>query len=215
MNEDRKHHPRVAFGRDYFQIVPERAALLVIDMQNSFVADGAVFQSPDGLRIIPNVNQLVARCRRSQIPVIWTQSDHSWPGGGLILDKHPVIRRSRELWLGDPSMDLYPDMTQPAAGEHRIVKHKYDAFHDTDLDTALRNLQRDTLFITGVATEVCCESTTRAAFFHDYKVVFLRDATGAFDPAIQDATCDRMDTFYARAMYTKELLAILEIGGEP
>lgn len=214
MTEDRRELTKVAFGPNFFKISPTDCALLVIDMQNSFVTEGAVFQSPDGIRIVPNVECLVTCCRALSIPVIWTQSDHSWPGGGRILDKHPVIRESRELWNGDPSMDLYPHMIQPEPGEHRIVKHKYDAFHDTDLDTALRNLRKDTVIISGVATEVCCESTARAAFFHDYKVVFMRDATGAFDPAIQEMTCDRMDTFYARAMWTKDVVTILKDGGE-
>lgn len=201
--------PKQVSGEDYFRIVPERTALLVIDMQNSFVAPGAVFEAPKGREIIPNIDRLVHTARANGLPVIWTQSDHSPPGGGLILDRHPVIREHPELWIGDESFDLYPEMVQPAAGEHRVVKHKYDAFHATDLDTALRNLGCDTVVITGVATEICCESTARAAFFHDYKVVFVRDATAAFDPEIQDATCDRMDAMFARVMRTDGVLSDL------
>jgi ureidoacrylate peracid hydrolase len=145
-------------------------------------------------------------------PVVWTQSDHSPPGGGLILDRHPVIRATRELWHGDETFELFAGMTQPRPGEHRVVKHKYDAFHNTDLDSALRNIGKDTVIITGVATEICCESTARAAFFRDYKVVFVRDATAAFDPAIQEATCDRMDDMFARAMTTGDVLAALRDG---
>lgn len=197
--------PKQVFGEDYFELRPQTTALLVIDMQNSFVASGGVFQAPRGLAIIPNVDSLVNAARAAQRPVIWTQSDHSPPGGGLILDRHPVIGKTPELWIGDASFDLYPTMEQPLPGEHRVVKHKYDAFHDTDLDRALRNLGCDTVVITGVATEICCESTARAAFFHDYKVVFLRDATAAFDPDVQDTTCDRMDAMFGRAMTTVEV----------
>lgn len=205
--------PKQVFGADYFEIDPATTALLVIDMQNSFIAPGAVFEAPKGREIIPNIDRLVPAARDVGCPVIWTQSDHSPPGGGLILDRHPVIRATTELWAGDPTFDLFPEMVQPLADEHRVVKHKYDAFHDTDLDRALRNLGRDTVVITGVATEICCESTARAAFFHDYKVVFVADATGAFDPDIQDATCERMNAMFARAMATAEVLAAL--GGLP
>lgn len=199
--------PKQVFGADYFEIDPATTALLVIDMQNSFIAPGAVFEAPKGREIIPNIDRLVLAARDVGCPVIWTQSDHSPPGGGLILDRHPVIRATTELWAGDPTFDLFPEMVQPLADEHRVVKHKYDAFHDTDLDRALRNLGCDTVVITGVATEICCESTARAAFFHDYKVVFVADATGAFDPDIQDATCERMNAMFARAMATAEVLA--------
>ncbi|MEJ7669609.1 MAG: isochorismatase family cysteine hydrolase [Casimicrobiaceae bacterium] len=202
------------FGSDYFRIDPKRCALLVIDMQNSFVEKGAVFEAPKGREIIPNINRLVAVARTLDVPVIWTQSDHSPPGGGMILERYPVIKNTKELWKGDRSFDLYADMVQPEERDHRIIKHKYDAFHDTDLRTALKNMGKDTIIITGVATEVCCESTARAAFFNDFKVVFLRDATGAFNPDFQDLTCDRMDRLFARVVRTDELVAVMQKGGD-
>jgi ureidoacrylate peracid hydrolase len=206
--------PKEVFGSDYFKIDPGSCAMIVIDMQNSFVEEGAVFAAPKGREIIPNIDRVVAYCREHDIPVIWTQSDHSPPGGGLILERYPVIKHTRELWLGDRSHDLYGDMTQPEPDEHRIVKHKYDAFHDTDLDTVLKNLRKDTVILVGVATEVCCESTARSAFFHEYKTVMLRDGTAAFNPDLHDLTCDRIDLLFARVMSTDELLKTLQSGGE-
>nr|AEX65051.1 hypothetical protein [Rhodococcus sp. Mel] len=203
--------PKQVFGEDYFTINAATTALLVIDMQNSFVAPGAVFEAPKGREIIPNIDRLIGEARLAGAPVIWTQSDHSPPAGGRILDRHPVIKFTPELWIGDPSFDLYPEMEQPLDTEHRVVKHKYDAFHETDLDRALRNLGCDTVIIVGVATEICCESTARAAFFNDYNVVFVRDATAAFDPAIQDDTCNRMDAMFGRAMTTEDVIA--DLGG--
>ena len=205
--------PKEVFGKDYFTIVPEACAILVIDMQNGFIEKGATFQAPNGLDIIPSIDSLVEYGRAHTIPVIWTQSDHSPPGGGLVLERYPIIKHKGLFWKGDPSFELYKSMSQPEPGEHRIEKHKYDAFHDTDLDAVLRNMKKDTVIISGVATEVCCESTARAAFFHDYKVVFLRDATAAFNPELQDLTCDRMDQLFARVINTKELLDTL-IGGK-
>jgi ureidoacrylate peracid hydrolase len=197
------------FGDEYFEFEPGNAALLVIDMQNSFVADGAVFQAPHGQDIIPTLNRLIEKARAASMPVIWTQSDHSPPGGGLILDRYPVIRDTDELWKGSESFDLFPEVLEPNADEHRVVKHKYDAFHDTDLDRALRNLGKDTVIITGVATEVCCESTARAAFFHDYKVVCVKDAMAAFDPDVHDATCERLDKIFGRVMAAEEVEAVI------
>ncbi len=203
---------KMVSGREYFPLEPENAALLVIDMQNSFVAEGAWFEAPKGREIIPAINRLIDAARQHGIPVIWTQSDHSPPGGGLILERYPVIKQTRELWVGDESFDLYPDMVDPLEDEHRIVKHKYDAFHDTDLDTVLKNLRKDTVILTGVASEVCCESTARAAFFNEYKVVMVRDASAAFEPENHDATVDRIDALFGRAMTTEEVLAVVKEG---
>lgn len=198
------------FGRDLFEIVPQKAALLVIDMQNSFIAEGAVFQAPNGIKIIPKIEEMIKFCRKKDIPVIWTRSDHSPPGGGLIVEKYPVIKYTKELWRGTSSFEYYPGMIQPNDNEHQIIKHKYDAFIGTDLDTVLRNLNVDTVIITGVATEVCCESTARAAFFRDYKVVFLSDATGAFNPAVQEDTLNRMHILFGRVLSTSEAIKEME-----
>lgn len=197
-------------GRDFFTISPKKIALLVIDMQNTFVAEGAVFEAPNGRAIIPKIEEIVTYCRGNSIPVIWTRSDHSPPGGGLIVVKHPIIKYQKEVWKGTKSFEYYPNMIQPLAEEHQIVKHKYDAFIGTDLDMVLKNLGVDTVIICGVFTEVCCESTARAAFFRDYKMVFLGDATAGSDPKTQDDTVMRMHIFYGRAMKTSEAIAEME-----
>lgn len=197
-------------GADLFLVNPKKTALLVIDMQNSFIAEGAVFQAPQGIQIIPYIEKVIKFCRKNSIPVIWTRSDHSPPGGGLIVEKYPVIKYTKELWKGTLSFEYYPKMIQPSEEEHQIIKHKYDAFIGTDLDIVLRNYGVDTVIVTGVATEVCCESTARAAFFRDYKVVFLSDATAAFNPAVQKDTLDRMHNLFGRVMSADE--AICEMG---
>ena len=69
----------------------------------------------------------------------------------------------------------------PAPGEHVIKKHRYSAFFATDLDLILREWGITTVIISGTTTENCCHATARDAMFHNYKVVFLSDATGTFD----------------------------------
>ena len=202
------------FGKEYFEIDPARSALLVIDMQNSFVEESAIFEVPKGREIIPNINRIIDKARAVGVPVIWTQSDHSRPVGGLILKRHPVVAESKELWLGDYSQEIFADMVQPSDDDHRVVKHKFDAFHETDMKAILRNIDVDTVTIIGVATEVCCESTARSAFFNDYKVVFLSDATAAFQPEMQESTCARIEHMFGRVVATEELLHIWDSDGE-
>ena len=73
------------------------------------------------------------------MPIVWTQSDHSAPFGGVMLKKFPTIREDKYLWKGQPSFELYENMPPPEETEYRVVKHKYDAFFETDLDSILRN----------------------------------------------------------------------------
>jgi len=130
--------------------------------------------------MVPRLTELVDFARKSRIPMIWTQSDHSPPYGGIMLKKFSVIANQRILWPGDVSFNFYANMPQPHESEleHIIVKHKYDAFFETPLDAVLRFHKVDTVIISGTATNACCESTARSAFMRDYNVIFLSDLTG-------------------------------------
>ena len=107
---------------------------------------------------------------------------------------------------------MYPHMLQPREGklEYKIVKHKYDAFFETDLDAILRYCQVDTVIITGTATNACCESTARSAFMRDYQVVFPSDLNATFDEAMHQATLKNIDLLFGRVVSSDELLAEME-----
>ena len=196
----------VVFGRDFFTVDPRSTALIVIDMQNAFVAEGATYETPGARAMLPKLERLVAFARDHAMPVIWTQSDHSAPYGGVLLKKFPTIREDRYLWAGEPSFDLFAHMVQPRDGEFRVVKHKYDAFFETDLDSILRNRRIDTVIIVGTATNVCCESTARSAFFRDYCVAFPSDCNASFDDGMHQATLKTLDMFFGRVMTSDELI---------
>jgi ureidoacrylate peracid hydrolase len=205
----------VAFGRDFFEVDPASTALIVIDMQNGFVAEGAVYETPDAREMLDRLGSLVEFAREHDMPVVWTQSDHSAPYSGVMLEKFPAIREDHVLWKGEESFELYPQMVQPREDEHRVVKHKYDAFFETDLDAILRNLGVETVIIVGTATNVCCESTARSAFFRDYHVVLPADCNASFDRAMHDAALKTLDMFFGRVVTTDALVREMEakLGG--
>ncbi len=105
-----------ATGKSFFTIDPRRCALIVIDMQNAFVAEGAVFETPGARAMIPRLEHLIQFARATRIPIVWTQSDHRPPYGGLMLRKFPPIAEDHILWQGEPSFELYPRMLQPREG---------------------------------------------------------------------------------------------------
>ena len=201
-----------ASGSDYFTVDPRRTALIVIDMQNAFVAEGAPFETPGARTMLPRLERLIQFAREHRMPIVWTQSDHRPPYGGLMLRKFPVIREGRVLWSGEPSFDMYPNMLQPEEGalEYRIVKHKFDAFFETNLDAILRYHNVHTLIVTGTATNACCESTARTAFMRDYLVAFPSDANATFDPAMHEATLRNIELLFGRVMTSDELLREME-----
>ncbi|CAF4369771.1 unnamed protein product, partial [Rotaria sordida] len=57
-------------------------------------------------------------------------------------------------------------------------KTTYDAFYRTRLKSLLDEQNIDTVIISGVMTQLCCETTARSAFVQNYDVIFLSDGTG-------------------------------------
>jgi nicotinamidase-related amidase len=67
----------------------------------------------------------------------------------------------------------------PLTGEKVVLKHRYSAFYNTDLETVLRCQKVEDIVISGIMTNMCCESTARDAYYRDYRVFFPADATGS------------------------------------
>src|SRR5215213_4900298 len=159
------------------QIDPSKTAMIVVDMQNDFVATGAPMQSPAGLAMVPHLQRALACCREQGIPVIYTAHVHRLDGSDQGLLAHaPAIARREALVAGSSGAAIFPEVA-PRDGEIVISKHRFSAFYGTDLEIILRGLGVTTVVITGVTTENCCHATARDAFFRDFQVVFLADAT--------------------------------------
>lgn len=161
---------------------PARTVMIVVDMQNDFVADGAKLQSAQAAAMVPKLAQTLKACRETGIRVIYTAHVHRNDGCdmGMYDDLYPPIADRSSLVDGTPGVEIFPDLA-PAPGEHVIKKHRYSAFFATDLDLILREWGITTVVISGTTTENCCHATARDAMFHNYKVAFLSDATGTFD----------------------------------
>ncbi|MER7622224.1 isochorismatase family cysteine hydrolase [Streptomyces sp. NPDC126503] len=172
-------------GRATFEVRAERSALLVVDMQDEFVRPGwSPFWVPAATRMAPRLGRLVEVCRTAGVPVIWTLFDDTHLG----LDRPKALahlphadtdwRRPGESEVWGP-LGRRPD-------EVLIRKPSYGAFHDTPLDTVLRNLGRDTVVVTGTLTNYCCGTTARQAYERGYQVVFGSDVTATDDEARQE-----------------------------
>lgn len=165
-----------------YPIVPEKTAMLVVDMQNDFVQEGAAIEVPRARSMVPRLNRLLDACRGAGIAVIYIH--HVLRGGridaGRLADHHEPIRNGRALVAGTPNVEIYAPL-EPRAGDLVVAKPRYSAFYGTELDAILRSRGIDTLVIGGTLTNVCCDSTARDAFSRDYKVIFLSDGTATRD----------------------------------
>jgi len=163
-------------------IDPKKSAMIVVDMQNDFVASGAAMETPAARQIVPKLAEALRICREAGIKVVYTAHVHRRDGCdmGLFDELHPPIANRDALVDGTPGVDIYPELA-PKAGEHVIKKHRYSGFFGTDLNIILREWGVDTVLISGTTTENCCHATARDAMFRNYRVVFLSDATATYD----------------------------------
>ncbi len=184
-----------------------RSALLVIDMQNDFLLPSALLFTEGGVAIIKNIKRLIDRCRKNKIPVIFTAHSHKNPkiDGGMTAKWWPDLMKKRALVFDKKGTEIIKTL-KPGPGEIVIHKRRYSAFYNTDLELILRGLGVEDLIITGVMTNICCESTARDAFFRDFRVFFVADATGASDENLHLGALRNLAYAFAYVTSTQEIL---------
>ncbi len=178
-------------------------ALMVVDMQVYFCTPGAPAYLEASSAILPNVKRLIERFRTWNRPVIYTRHVHREDGSDAGIMKW--------WWQdmcvdGSPESQIHPDIA-PNPGDPIVDKHRYSAFYNTDLDTLLRGFGITDLAITGVMTNLCCESTTRDAYYRDYRVQFVADATASVVEDMHTATLLNLAYGFAHITTTDQLLA--------
>lgn len=202
---------------------PAHTALVVVDYQNDFVAEGGAFDQTglavDGLRAIaPSIRSVLDAARSAGVAVVFVQAAYSTEDDRYLspamLDhtRRTSGGRYHRVPLCQPGTwgcDFYDDI-RPAPGEPVVVKHRYSAFFDTDLDLLLRAKGIRTVVIAGVTTECCVESTVRDAFFRDYYVVVPRDCVACYGEGQQESALERIDRLFGQVASGDDLLSVWE-----
>ncbi|MFQ6104711.1 MAG: isochorismatase family protein [Candidatus Glassbacteria bacterium] len=193
------------YNTHVMELYPRASALLVIDMQNCFLEEGCSAWMDSTPAIVPNVKKLIEVYRRKGLPVIFTA--HAHESGKL--DGGMMSRWWGKLILkGTHDAELFTEL-KPLSDEKVIYKNRYSAFYNTDLETNLRCLGVADMVITGVMTNMCCESTARDAFFRDYRVFFLMDATAAVNEEFHLSTLRNLAYGFAYITETASILRVV------
>lgn len=189
-----------------------RMALLVVDMQSFSCAAQEAKELADIECVVTNINKLAEICRQKGVPVIWIcHRIESEKDGGLYVRFHGQEKTLR-LIAGSKHIELYSKMKFDTSRDHLVYKKRYSAFlpYPSALQEKLSSLGRSQLLITGVAANVCVESTLRDAMQLDYEVFLLRDCTTTFDPALGKATEFNTECFFGTVCSLREISKALE-----
>lgn len=191
-----------------------KTALVVVDMQNYFVAENVASSVPLSRSIVPNINKMARAMRAGGGTVIWVQTtaagalEHWGNHHKHQLTAERRARRLAQLDEGAEEFKLYPKL-EALGTDLRVKKIKYSALiaHSSNLDEVLKQRGIESLIITGTATNVCCESTARDAMMLDYRVIMLSDGNAAQTDAEHAASLNNCALFFGDVMSTDEAIA--------
>jgi ureidoacrylate peracid hydrolase len=193
------------FKKVEFDIDPSCTALIVVDMQNYFVNKNAYLWGSNPLKMLSKVKDFINTCRNLGIKIIYSAQVHH-PNN---LDRGLMsVFSGPNIIEGTKDAEIYPEFS-PKAEDKIVYKHRPSAFYQTDLDLILRNLGIESIIICGTATNICCESTARDAFFRDYKVIFLSDLNFTDNKVVHENTLKTLRRCFALVIESKEALNIL------
>ena len=202
----------------YETLVPSQTALVVVDMQNYYVADGMPYSATVAQTIVPNINRLARATRAAGGLVVWIQTE------GLVNDPEDWPNRkeaSPDIWPARQSLlakdnagyRIYPSC-EVLPPDPVAVKTRYSALlpYPSALSAILEKNGINTLMIAGVATSTCCESTARDAVMLDYRTIMISDGNADHTDALHNHTLGKFLVTFGDVQSTDQLIEKLRTG---
>lgn len=175
--------------------------LLVVDVQNDFCHPDGLFAKA-GLDLtsiqscVEKILRVIHVARTNGVPVIFVKTCHdAWNNSaGFVQRQMRKAARAEICATGTWGADYY--RVEPTKDDCEVIKHRYSAFIGTNLEVILRSLERQTIIVTGVTTNVCVESTVRDAYMRDYRPVLVEDCAAAPTREEHDSAVHNVRTYF-------------------
>jgi len=202
---------------DTWPITTKNTALIVVDMQNIWVHPRGARYLPMSEDIVPSLQALLRFCHEREVPVIYlhTTKRRDLADVGIFADVKPQTHDVQDEWSnfeGTIGAEFF-EGTKPAQQDIVVKKFRYSGFYGTQLENLLRAMKRDTIAITGVATNVCCDSTARDGAMRDFKVLFVSDCSASFSNEEQQATLNNFNKHFGVVMDSRTLMQRMKTTG--
>jgi ureidoacrylate peracid hydrolase len=190
------------------KVHPGHTALVIIDMQRDYCCEGGVleklgFDIDPPKKLAPRLNQFLNQARTILKFIVHIKMElNPFLRSPAIAEHYERVGLQRKV---DPSCSEFYGVT-PEEGEVIIPKYRYSGFVSTYLDQYLRSNGIKTLVLTGLATNVCVESTARDGFMHDYHIIVPEDMTEGTSPEAKKWSLFNIGTFFGEVVDSKDLL---------
>jgi gluconolactonase len=161
---------------------PGRCVLIIQDLQNDVIIEGGAFAdsgSPEHAKeqnVVENVKALAATAREKGVPVIHVHYivEEGCPGLKLNAPLFEGVKETGALVRGSWGAAAAEGL-EPQDGDHVVEKMRMSAWHDTNLESLLEELGRDTVIVTGAWTNMSIEHTSRTGADKGYYMVVPED----------------------------------------
>ena len=201
---------------DYL-LTKTKKALVVVDVQNEFCHPDGVF-GRKGCDLSPiegmmtALDRLTGSARDLKIPIVYIQNIEDENTDSFAWRMRPDTKEDsanegvcrRGTW----GTELFG--YKPGDNDIHIQKNRFSAFLNTPLDSILKAHGIETLIFTGVATNICVESTARHASILDYHVILAPDACATWYEDLQEATCKNIRLWFGKVAGSEEIVSLWE-----
>ena len=198
----------------------ERTALIVIDMQRGFLAQRSAQCIAGAMATVPKCAAVIHNCRSRGIPVFFVVREYredgsdvehsryrSWLAGGRAVSKAGAEE------IGTDMQDEFNFQD----GDYMVIKPRFSAFFQTELDLMLRRLRIDTLLLAGTTTPNCIRTTCYDGISLEYNIAVLSDCTSSATEDIQRANLLDMRNIGAQIISAEDFMSgapLLDSAGE-
>jgi nicotinamidase-related amidase len=154
-------------------------ALIIIDMQNDIVLPGAPACVKGAFATVPRIRKLLDFFRAKDLPVFHIVREYRPDGSDIEITRlDRFLKHQTYVIPGTKGCEIVDDL-KPLPGEYRIVKQRFSAFMNTELDLILRRLGVTHLAVCGTQYPNCIRTTIYDAVSYGYHVINITDATSA------------------------------------
>ncbi len=162
-------------------------ALIIVDMQKDFVLPGTQLYVEGALETVPVIRSLLDWFRMKSFPVFHVYREHLPDGSDVEKGRQNDFLSGRSYAVAGSTGCEIVDELKPASGEYPIVKKRFSAFMNTELDLILRRKGIEDLVVCGTQYPNCIRATVFDGIALGYDATLITDATSAASAEIAAA----------------------------
>jgi nicotinamidase-related amidase len=193
------------------KVAPAHTAVVVIDCQHEFIAEDGFWgelgqDTSETQAVAARIADFLDQARPHGVRIVHVRAIYDRRHMNDPMHERLHRHGSRLYCQSEDPASRFYDGLEPRPGEPEVIKHRFDAFYDTELDLTLRAWGVKTVVLSGLVTHGCVDSTARHAYFNGYYVVFPPELTGGASPEVKRVTAETINVMFGVTPSVEEIL---------